>query len=81
MLNELDWCVRQLESINSAKSVGDMAQEKFRRLLNRELSNMSEGSKRGALVADYVSNITNLGKEKEGRGDGGGGGGCGGGGG
>lgn len=61
MLEELDWCLKKLETMNFAKSVGNMAHEKFRRLLNRELSQMSEGSRRAAEVAEWVTTLTNLG--------------------
>ncbi|XP_019855180.1 PREDICTED: cAMP-specific 3',5'-cyclic phosphodiesterase 4C-like isoform X1 [Amphimedon queenslandica] len=57
-LDELDWCLHRLETVNSAKSVGNMAQDKFKRLLSRELSHMSERSRSGQFVAEWVSTIT-----------------------
>ena len=62
VLEEMDWCLKKLETVNSAKSMGNMAHEKFRRMLNRELSHLSEGSRRGAQVADWVTDLTNLGE-------------------
>ena len=62
MLDDLDWCLRQLEGVSSTKSMGNMAHEKFRRLLSRELTQLSEGSREGARVAEWVTNITNLGE-------------------
>ncbi len=57
-LEELDWCLRKLESVNSS-SMGTMAQDKFRRILSRELSHMSGKSRSGNHVAEWVQNITN----------------------
>jgi len=62
ILEELDWCLKKLETVSSTKSMGNMARDKFRRLLNRELSHLSEGSRKGAQVAEWVTNITNMGK-------------------
>lgn len=58
-LEELDWCLRKLETVDSAKSMGTMAQDKFRRILSRELSHMSENSRSGHSVAKWVENMTN----------------------
>ncbi|KAK7929614.1 hypothetical protein WMY93_006009 [Mugilogobius chulae] len=41
-LEELDWCLDQLETIQTHRSVSEMASNKFKRLLNRELSHLSE---------------------------------------
>ncbi|GBN54814.1 cAMP-specific 3',5'-cyclic phosphodiesterase, partial [Araneus ventricosus] len=54
-LAELDWCLDQLENIHSHRSVGDMASSKFKRMLNRELSNFSD-SKSGNQVSEYICN-------------------------
>ena len=62
ILRELDWCLMKLEGVSSTKSMGNMANEKFRRLLSRELTTLSEGSKEGAQVAEWVTNLTNLGE-------------------
>jgi len=58
-LEELDWCLKKLESEDSTKSMGIMAQDKFRRILFRELSHLSENSKSGSQVAEWVQGITN----------------------
>ncbi|GFY42749.1 hypothetical protein TNIN_405531 [Trichonephila inaurata madagascariensis] len=62
-LAELDWCLDQLENIHSHRSVGDMASSKFKRMLNRELSNFSD-SKSGNQVSEYICN-TFLDKQQE----------------
>ena len=61
-LEELDWCLKKLESEDSTKSMGIMAQDKFRRILFRELSHLSEKSKSGSQVAEWVQGITNFGE-------------------
>ena len=58
-LEQIDWCLQQLESVDSAKAMGaPLAQDKFHRLLSRELSNMSEHSKSGNKLAEWVHDIT-----------------------
>lgn len=52
-LEELDWCLDQLEAIQAHKSVGDLATSKFRRMLNKELSHFSE-SKSGSQISGYI---------------------------
>nr|XP_027193799.1 cAMP-specific 3',5'-cyclic phosphodiesterase-like isoform X3 [Dermatophagoides pteronyssinus] len=52
-LEELDWCMDQLETIQSHRSVGDMATSKFRRMLNKELSHFSE-TKSGSQISEYI---------------------------
>ncbi len=64
-LDELDWCLRKLESVDSAKSMGAMARDKFQRILSRELLQMSEKSKSGSHVAEWVHTITNWGESLE----------------
>lgn len=54
-LEELDWCLDQLESIHAHRSVGDMASSKFKRMLNKELSHFSE-SKSGSQISEYICN-------------------------
>ncbi|KAF3852598.1 hypothetical protein F7725_005953 [Dissostichus mawsoni] len=46
-LEELDWCLDQLETIQTHRSVSEMASNKFKRMLNRELSHLSEMSRSG----------------------------------
>ncbi|KAI1280904.1 cAMP-specific 3',5'-cyclic phosphodiesterase, isoforms N/G [Halotydeus destructor] len=52
-LEELDWCLDQLETIQAHRSVGDMATSKFKRMLNKELSHFSD-SKSGSQVSEYI---------------------------
>ena len=52
-LEELDWCLDQLETIQTHRSVGDMATSKFRRMLNKELSHFSE-TKSGSQISEYI---------------------------
>lgn len=65
-LDELDWCLDQLEAIQAHKSVGDLATSKFRRMLNKELSHFSE-SKSGSQISGYIRSF--LGKSKKSRRD------------
>lgn len=55
-LEELDWCLDQLEAIDAHKSVGDMASTKFRRMLNKELSHVSE-SRSGNQIKGYIKSF------------------------
>ncbi|XP_077471340.1 3',5'-cyclic-AMP phosphodiesterase 4B-like isoform X2 [Stigmatopora argus] len=63
-MDELDWCLDQLETIQTYRSVSDMASNKFKRMLNRELSHLSEMSRSGNQVSEYISN-TFLDKQNE----------------
>ena len=63
-LEELDWCLDQLETIQTHRSVSDMASSKFKRMLNRELSHFAESSKSGNQIAEYICN-TYLDKQQE----------------
>ncbi|XP_071485038.1 3',5'-cyclic-AMP phosphodiesterase 4C-like isoform X2 [Diadema antillarum] len=53
-LEELDWCLDQLETMQTHRSVSDMATSKFKRMLNRELSAFSETSKSGNQISEYL---------------------------
>jgi cAMP-specific phosphodiesterase 4 len=55
-LEELDWCLEQLETIQIHRSVSEMASSKFRKLLNKELSHFAESSKSGVQVSKYLIN-------------------------
>ncbi|XP_064606899.1 3',5'-cyclic-AMP phosphodiesterase 4C-like isoform X3 [Liolophura sinensis] len=63
-LEELDWCLDQLETIQTHRSVSDMATSKFKRMLNRELSHFAESSKSGNQIAEYICS-TYLDKQQE----------------
>nr|XP_040146205.1 cAMP-specific 3',5'-cyclic phosphodiesterase 4C [Ictidomys tridecemlineatus] len=54
-LEELDWCLDQLETLQTRHSVGEMASNKFKRMLNRELTHLSESSRSGNQVSEYIS--------------------------
>ena len=54
-LEELDWCLDQLESMQTHSSVSNMAANKFKRMLNKELSVFSENSKSGNQIADHIT--------------------------
>jgi len=62
-LEELDWCLEQLETMQTHRSVSDMASSKFKRMLNKELSHFSE-SKSGNQISEYICN-TFLDKQQE----------------
>ncbi|XP_051867474.1 cAMP-specific 3',5'-cyclic phosphodiesterase 4B isoform X1 [Pristis pectinata] len=55
-LEELDWCLDQLETIQTYRSVSEMASNKFKRMLNRELTHLSEMSRSGNQVSEFISN-------------------------
>uniref|UniRef100_A0A8C1L4F0 Phosphodiesterase n=1 Tax=Cyprinus carpio TaxID=7962 RepID=A0A8C1L4F0_CYPCA len=63
-IEELDWCLDQLETIQTYRSVSDMASNKFKRMLNRELTHLSEMSRSGNQVSEFISN-TFLDKQNE----------------
>ncbi|XP_036022517.1 cAMP-specific 3',5'-cyclic phosphodiesterase 4C isoform X4 [Onychomys torridus] len=54
-LEELDWCLEQLGTLQTRRSVGEMASNKFRRMLNRELTHLSETSRSGNQVSEYIA--------------------------
>ncbi|XP_068939191.1 3',5'-cyclic-AMP phosphodiesterase 4A isoform X2 [Petaurus breviceps papuanus] len=54
-LEELDWCLDQLETMQTYRSVSEMASHKFKRMLNRELTHLSEMSRSGNQVSEYIS--------------------------
>lgn len=55
-LEELDWCLDQLETIQIHRSVTEMASSKFRKLLNKELSQFAESSKSGTQISKFLIN-------------------------
>ncbi|KAI6216518.1 Phosphodiesterase [Aphelenchoides fujianensis] len=63
-LEELDWCLDQVEAIQLHRSVSEMASSKFRKLLNKELSQFAESSKSGTQVTKYLIN-TYMDREEE----------------
>ncbi|XP_030381419.1 cAMP-specific 3',5'-cyclic phosphodiesterase isoform X4 [Scaptodrosophila lebanonensis] len=63
-IEELDWCLDQLETIQTHRSVSDMASSKFKRMLNKELSHFSESSRSGNQISEYICS-TFLDKQQE----------------
>ncbi|RMB93798.1 hypothetical protein DUI87_29790 [Hirundo rustica rustica] len=63
-LEELDWCLEQLESLQTHRAVSEMASNKFKRMLNRELTHLSEMSRSGNQVSEYIAS-TFLDKQPE----------------
>ncbi|XP_069780553.1 3',5'-cyclic-AMP phosphodiesterase 4D isoform X1 [Narcine bancroftii] len=63
-LEELDWCLDQLETLQTRNSVSEMASNKFKRMLNRELTHLSEMSRSGNQVSEFISS-TILDKQHE----------------
>uniref|UniRef100_A0A671QFJ5 Phosphodiesterase n=1 Tax=Sinocyclocheilus anshuiensis TaxID=1608454 RepID=A0A671QFJ5_9TELE len=54
-LEELDWCLDQLETLQTHHSVSEMASNKFKRMLNRELTQLSETSRSGNQVSEFIA--------------------------
>ncbi|XP_062280697.1 cAMP-specific 3',5'-cyclic phosphodiesterase 4D-like isoform X1 [Scomber scombrus] len=54
-LEELDWCLDQLETLQTRDSVSEMASNKFKRMLNRELTQLSETSRSGNQVSEFIA--------------------------
>ncbi|XP_034038944.1 cAMP-specific 3',5'-cyclic phosphodiesterase 4D-like [Thalassophryne amazonica] len=54
-LDELDWCLEQLETLKTRHSVSEMASNKFKRMLNRELTQLSEPAVQGNQVSEFIS--------------------------
>uniref|UniRef100_A0A8D2IWN4 Phosphodiesterase n=1 Tax=Varanus komodoensis TaxID=61221 RepID=A0A8D2IWN4_VARKO len=63
-LEELDWCLDQLETLQTSNSVSEMASNKFKKMLNRELTHLSGTSRSGNQVSEFISN-TFLDKQQE----------------
>uniref|UniRef100_A0AAG5DWQ8 Phosphodiesterase n=1 Tax=Anopheles atroparvus TaxID=41427 RepID=A0AAG5DWQ8_ANOAO len=63
-IDELEWSLEQLETVQTHRSVSDMASLKFKRLLNKELSHLSESSKSGNQISEYIC-TTFLDKQQE----------------
>ncbi|XP_070506226.1 3',5'-cyclic-AMP phosphodiesterase-like isoform X2 [Chironomus tepperi] len=63
-IDELEWCLEQLETVQTHRSVSDMASLKFKRMLNKELSHLSESSKSGNQISEFICS-TFLEKQQE----------------
>ncbi|TPP57856.1 Phosphodiesterase [Fasciola gigantica] len=53
-LEELEWCLKQLETIQTKRPVSDMAFSKFKRLLNKELNSFGEADKSRHEISAYI---------------------------
>lgn len=62
VLEELDWCLYSFENVSANTSMGKLAGDKFKQKLHRELSHLSETGGGGARVAEWVTDITNIGE-------------------
>ncbi|VDN95988.1 unnamed protein product [Rodentolepis nana] len=52
---ELEWCLAQLENIQTKRPVSDMASTKFKRLLSQKLGNYSSSDKAQNQISEYIS--------------------------
>ncbi|CAH8619398.1 unnamed protein product [Heterobilharzia americana] len=53
-LEELEWCLERLENIQTHRSVSDMASSKFKKMLNKELSQFADGGQSGKQISEYI---------------------------
>ncbi|KAK4468620.1 hypothetical protein MN116_007808, partial [Schistosoma mekongi] len=53
-LEELEWCLERLENIQTHRSVSDMASSKFKKMLNKELSQFADGGQGGKQISEYI---------------------------
>ncbi|KAF7262379.1 Phosphodiesterase [Paragonimus skrjabini miyazakii] len=53
-LEELEWCLERLENIQTHRSVSDMATSKFRKMLSKELSQITEGGQSSKQISEYI---------------------------
>ena len=54
-LSSMDWCLDQLEHLQTHRSVSDMAADKFKMLLNQELSVLSQSSSSGKNISNHIT--------------------------
>ncbi|KAL7058315.1 hypothetical protein AAHC03_017175 [Spirometra sp. Aus1] len=52
---ELEWCLQQLENIQTKRPVSDMASTKFKRLLSQKLGNFGSSDKTRSQISEYIS--------------------------
>ncbi|CAH8613329.1 unnamed protein product [Schistosoma curassoni] len=53
-LEELEWCLERLENIQTHRSVSDMASSKFKKMLNKELSQFADAGQSGKQISEYI---------------------------
>ncbi|CAN9500352.1 unnamed protein product [Ophioblennius macclurei] len=54
-MEEMDWCLSKLERMHTRQSVSEMASDKFKKMLNRELTQLSEASRSGNQVSEFIA--------------------------
>merc|ERR1719369_2454575 len=54
-LESMDWCLEKLEHLQTNRAVADMAADKFKMLLDRELSVMSQSSNEGMNISKHFT--------------------------
>ena len=58
-LDSLDWCLGQLEQLKAYKRVSKMAEDKFKMMLDHELSLFSKSSISGMSIAKHINDTYN----------------------
>ncbi|XP_065657890.1 3',5'-cyclic-AMP phosphodiesterase 4C isoform X8 [Hydra vulgaris] len=53
-MKEFDWCLEQLETLGASMSISEMATNKFKKMLDRELKDFSETGSGGEEVSAYI---------------------------
>ena len=54
-LESLDWCLYQLEQFQTNKSPAGLAADKFKRMLNEELSSFSRSGSTGMTISRHIT--------------------------
>ena len=54
-LDSLDWCLGQLEQLKTYKRVANMAEDKFKMMLDHELSLFSRSSESGLAISKHIT--------------------------
>ena len=55
ILESLDWCLEQLEQLQPTKSVAGLAADKFKKMLNEELSSFSRSGSTGQTISRHIT--------------------------
>ena len=54
-LDSLDWCLEQLEQLQTNRSVAGLAADKFKKMLNEELSSFSRSGSTGLTISRHIT--------------------------
>ena len=54
-LDSLDWCLEQLEHLKTNRSVAGLAADKFKKMLNEELSSFSRSGSTGMTISRHIT--------------------------